>query len=104
MVFPLCGQACSPRLLAILVDDRSLHQNGQCRTKTTHRFSPGPGSIERDSPNAAYVDRILRDEKTAGLPVQHPTKFKFAVNFRTARTLGVEIPQSMLNTADEVIE
>ena len=67
-------------------------------------MSYGPDLTDSFRLAAGYVDRILKGEKTSELPVQHPTKFEFVVNLRTAKTLGLEVPPLMLARADEVIE
>jgi putative tryptophan/tyrosine transport system substrate-binding protein len=64
----------------------------------------GIEALELHRNAAAYVDRILRGASIAELPVQLPTKFELFVNLKTAKVLGLEIPQTLLARADKVIE
>jgi putative tryptophan/tyrosine transport system substrate-binding protein len=64
----------------------------------------GIDQVDQWSNAAGYVDRILKGEKPADLPVQAPTKYELAINLKTAKTLGLEIPSSVLALADEVID
>ena len=66
--------------------------------------SYGPIFLDQFRAAAGYVDRILKGEKPADLPVQAPTKYQMVLNLRTAKALGLSIPETLLATADEVIQ
>jgi putative ABC transport system substrate-binding protein len=67
-------------------------------------LSYGPDPVDLFRRAATYVDRILRGAKPGDLPVQFPTKFEMVVNLKTANALGLTIPETLLATADEVIQ
>jgi putative ABC transport system substrate-binding protein len=64
----------------------------------------GPSASESFRRAAAYVDKILKGTKAADLPVEQPTKFELIINLKTAKALGLKIPESLLQRADEVLQ
>ena len=67
-------------------------------------ISYGSDTIASTRRAASYVDRILKGEKAADLPVQAPVKYELVVNLKTARALGFDLPATIVSRADEVIE
>ena len=86
-----------PRGIPTIAHDRSLVVDGML-------VSYGPNIADSYRRGAVYVDKILKGAKPADLPVEQPTKFELVINLKTAKALGLTIPQSVLGRADHVIE
>jgi len=92
----IASLAVKNRLLAIYADRQFVHDGGL--------MSYGASVADQWRRAAGYVDRILKGAKPAELPVEQPTKFELVINLKTAKALGLTIPPSLLQRADQVIE
>jgi putative ABC transport system substrate-binding protein len=107
LIVPLSGLAISHRNLIVALAER----HGLPAVYSYRTFvaagglaSYGPDLVDQYRRAAGYVDRILKGEKPADLPVQNPTRYELLINLRTAKALGIEVPSTLLAVADEVIE
>jgi putative ABC transport system substrate-binding protein len=115
--FHVGGLIVTAGALAVVYRDLIVHACGPAQTANDllrmlvrHRGWPdrlisyGPDFVDQYRRAAAYVDRMLKGEKPAHLPVQAPTKYELIINMKTSKALGLDVPQSLLARADEVIE
>jgi putative tryptophan/tyrosine transport system substrate-binding protein len=99
--WPYCIVICSSRLLLSKNPAVYFHR---LFVAAGGLISYGPDFSEQYARAAGYVDRILKGEKPSDLPVQAPTKYELVINLKTAKALGLTIPEPFLVRADEVIE
>ena len=98
----LIGGAALARPLSARAQQQPMPVIGLLQIGTPSSFSLS--GFRQGLKEGGYVDRILRGEKAADLPVQAPTKFELVINLKTAKALGLTIPETLLATADEVIQ
>src|SRR5262249_55946956 len=106
VVFASAGAGGSPGLVIAPAGPHRLPAVCANRTFATGGglISYGPDQVDHFRRAAGYVDRILKGEKPGDLPVQAPTKYELAINLKTAKALGLDVPATLLARADEVIE
>jgi putative ABC transport system substrate-binding protein len=106
IVTPSAGESVHRELIIALAAQHKLPAVYSDRFNVTDGglISYGPNRVDQFRGGASYVDRILKGEKPADLPVQAPTKFELVINLKTAKALGLSVPQALQASADEVIE
>jgi len=108
------GLIIAPHAVTLTYRDVIIGLAARCRLPAVYGFrvfatsggliSYGTNPSDQFRRGASYVDRILKGEKPADLPVQNPTKYELAINLKTAKALGLDVPTTLLARADEVIE
>jgi putative ABC transport system substrate-binding protein len=93
------------RIAALAIENRlPAISNGVAFARSGALIGYGPDAADQFRGAASYVDRVLRGAKASELPVQAPTKYEMVLNLKTAKALGLTIPETLLATADEVIQ